>query len=36
MDRIYVVDEGRVLEQGSYEDLLVQDGRFAAIFAEQR
>ncbi|WP_193104446.1 ABC transporter ATP-binding protein [Brachybacterium sp. FME24] len=36
MDRIYVFGEGRVVEQGTYEDLLAHDGRFAAIFAEQR
>lgn len=36
MDRIYVIDEGRVAEQGTYEELLALDGRFAAIFAEQR
>lgn len=36
MDRIYVIDEGRVAEQGTYEDLLALDGRFATIFAEQR
>lgn len=36
MDRIYVIDEGRVAERGTYEELLTLDGRFAEIFAEQR
>lgn len=35
MDRIYVLDAGRVVEQGSYPDLIAADGRFAEIFAEQ-
>lgn len=36
MDRIYVFDHGKVVEQGRYEELLELEGRFAAIFAEQR
>ncbi|HEX7350253.1 ABC transporter ATP-binding protein [Brachybacterium sp.] len=35
MDRIYVFDDGRVVEQGDYGQLLARQGRFAAIFAEQ-
>jgi ATP-binding cassette subfamily B protein len=35
MDRIYVFDDGRIVQQGRYEDLLDSDGRFARIFAEQ-
>ncbi|MBK7819553.1 MAG: ABC transporter ATP-binding protein [Tessaracoccus sp.] len=35
MDRIYVYDEGQVVEQGRYEDLLAAGGRFAEIFREQ-
>lgn len=35
MDRIYVFDGGKVVEQGSYDQLLALEGRFAAIFAEQ-
>lgn len=30
MDRIYVVDEGRIVEEGTYEQLLARGGRFAA------
>lgn len=36
MDRIYVIDDGRVVQQGTYPDLLAQrNGRFAQIFAGQ-
>ncbi|MDF1487526.1 ABC transporter ATP-binding protein [Tessaracoccus caeni] len=35
MDRIYVFDEGRVIEEGRYEELLAAGGRFAEIFKEQ-
>ncbi|MFT3887360.1 MAG: ABC transporter ATP-binding protein [Arachnia sp.] len=35
MDRIYVFDEGRVVEEGRYEELLAASGRFAEIFKEQ-
>ncbi|WP_232820270.1 ABC transporter ATP-binding protein [Brachybacterium sp. YJGR34] len=35
MDRIYVFDNGKVIEQGSYDQLLALEGRFATIFAEQ-
>ena len=35
MDRIYVFDEGRVVQHGRYEELIAQPGRFAEIFAEQ-
>lgn len=35
MDRIYVFDEGRVVEEGRYDDLLAAGGRFSEIFAEQ-
>ncbi|SDS89386.1 ATP-binding cassette domain-containing protein [Microlunatus soli] len=35
MDRIYVLDGGRVVEQGGYEELLAARGRFAEIFSEQ-
>ncbi|MBA8796203.1 ATP-binding cassette subfamily B protein [Friedmanniella endophytica] len=35
MDRIYVLDHGRLVEQGRYDELLVAGGRFAEIFAEQ-
>lgn len=35
MDRIYVIDDGAVVQQGSYEELLGVDGRFREIFSEQ-
>jgi ATP-binding cassette subfamily B protein len=36
MDRIYVIDEGRVVQKGSYAELFaVPDGRFAEIFDGQ-
>ena len=34
-DRIYVLDHGRVVEEGSHADLLNQDGRYARMFAMQ-
>ncbi len=34
MDRIYVVDAGSVVQQGTYQELMSQpDGRFARLFA---
>ena len=35
MDEILVIDEGRVVERGRYDELLATGGRFAEIFAEQ-
>lgn len=35
MDEILVVDGGRVVERGRYDELLATGGRFAEIFAEQ-
>lgn len=35
MDEILVVDEGRVIERGRYDELLTDGGRFSEIFAEQ-
>lgn len=35
MDRIYVIDDGAVVQQGNYEELLHAEGRFREIFSEQ-
>lgn len=34
-DRIYVLHEGRVLEEGSHDDLMDRDGRYAELFRLQ-
>lgn len=35
MDRIHVLEEGRIVESGTFEELLRSRSRFAEIFAEQ-
>jgi ABC-type multidrug transport system fused ATPase/permease subunit len=35
-DRILVLDGGRVIEQGSYEELIAQNGYFAELVERQR
>lgn len=34
-DLIYLIDRGRVLEQGTHQDLLKQNGQYANLFAAQ-
>ena len=35
-DRILVIDAGRIVEDGSHEDLLAQDGRYSRMWAASR
>ena len=34
-DRIYLLEQGRIVEQGSHEELLVKGGRYAAMWKAQ-
>jgi ATP-binding cassette subfamily B protein len=34
-DRIYVLDQGRIIEHGNHKDLLVQNGQYAALWRVQ-
>lgn len=34
-DRIFVLDGGRVTEDGGHDELLTADGRYAELFALQ-
>lgn len=34
-DRILVMDDGRIIEEGSHEQLLAMDGTYAAMFRDQ-
>lgn len=35
MDHIYVFEDGRIVDHGTYDDLLARGGRFAEVFAGQ-
>jgi ATP-binding cassette subfamily B protein len=35
MDRIIVLDDGKIVEQGSHKDLLRQNGTYAKLWAHQ-
>ena len=34
-DAIAVIDQGQILEQGTHDQLLAQNGRYAALYQEQ-
>ena len=35
-DRIIVLDKGKIVEDGNYEDLIARNGAFAELVARQR
>ena len=35
-DRILVMDDSAIVEEGTYEQLIEKNGRFAALVARQR
>jgi ABC-type multidrug transport system fused ATPase/permease subunit len=35
MDRIVVVDDGKIIEQGSHKQLLAEKGLYAKLWAHQ-
>jgi len=34
-DRIFVLDEGKLIEQGSHEQLLDRGGKYAELYRQQ-
>jgi subfamily B ATP-binding cassette protein HlyB/CyaB len=34
-DRIITIERGRIVEDGSHEDLVRRDGRYAGLYREQ-
>lgn len=35
MDKILVIEDGRLLEEGSFDDLLIKNGRFVELWSKQ-
>ena len=35
MDRIYLLEDGEIIEQGNHESLLAQNGAYAEMFRLQ-
>lgn len=36
MDRIVVLDKGKIIEEGTFDDLLAKDGKFAKLYLAQQ